>query len=326
MSEIFSDDDIDYNLYIRETENQTKLKTTDHYAGDLKERLRGRKQGRMVYLPWEKTQINFDFRPHEVTVWAGQNGHGKSLITAQVALSLLGQNETVAIASFELKPVMTLQRMARMFIQTNPFDPAYQNDKGIASIEELYDDFIGWSKNKLWVYDHRNSIEMERVIGMVRYCAKEKGIQHIFVDNLAKCIKNEDDYNGQKFFVDEMMAIAKDYPVHIHLVHHLKKPHKEADRPDKTDVKGSGSIVDQPDNLFLVWRNKGKEDGIKNFDLAKQDEPDQVLFCRKQRNYEGSDDGEPTILLWFHKDSTQYLSGADEKPMFFPNFPHKETP
>jgi twinkle protein len=326
MSQIFTDDDIDYSLYIRETENQTKLKNSPVYKDDLKDRLRNKAKGRQVFLPWEKTQINFDFRPHEVSVWAGQNGHGKSLVTAQVALSLIGQGETVAIASFELKPVMTVQRLARMYIQTNPFAPEYQNDSGRKAIEDLYDEFFGFTDGKLWIYDHQGSIDMDRVIGMVRYCAKEKGIKHIFVDNLAKCVKNEDDYNGQKFFIDEMMSIAKDYACHIHVVHHVKKPAKEVDRPDKNDIKGSGSIADQPDNVFLVWRNKAKEDGLKEFQMDKQDEPDQVLFCKKQRNYEGGDDGEPTILLWFDRDSTQYLAGPQEKPMFFPNFPHRATP
>ena len=145
------------------------------------------------------------------------------------------------------------------------------------------------------------------------------------MENLAKCVKAEDDYNGQKWFVDEMMVIAQDYGVHIHIVHHLKKPPKETDRPDKGDVKGSGSIVDQPDNLFLVWRNKAKEEERKAGGMGKDMEPDQILFCRKQRNYEGSGEGEPSIALWFHRDAGQYLASETDRPMFFPNYPHVAT-
>jgi twinkle protein len=321
----YIDDSIDFNFYLRETDAQSKVKPATAYTQALKERLRGRKNQRLVYLPWPKTRECFDFRPGEVTIWAGQNGHGKSQVTSQVALSLMGQGEKVVIASFELKPVMTMQRLARMFCGTNPYSPDYQGDAGVAALEDLYDEFGGWTDGKLWLYDHTGSIEGGRVIGMARYCAKALGVQHIFVDNLAKCIKAEDDYNGQKAFVDEMMVIAQDYGVHIHIVHHLKKPPKETERPDKSDVKGSGSIVDQPDNLFLVWRNKGKEDDRKEGKNQRQTEPDQVLFCKKQRNYEGSGEGEPTIFLWFNRDAGQYLEAQDAAPMFFPNYPHEPT-
>ncbi len=325
MAEIFGDDLIDFALYLRETDAQTKVKPAASYRQALKNRLRGRKAQRMVYLPWEKTRDSFDFCPGEVTVWAGQNGHGKSLVTSQVALSLMGQGEKIVVASFELKPVMTVQRMARMFIGMNPFSPEFQGDEGIASVEKLYDDFSDWTDGLLWLYDHTGSVEGGKVIGMARYAAKELGIRHIFVDNLAKCVRGEDDYNGQKAFVDEMMVIAQDYGVHIHIVHHLKKPPKETDRPDKHDVKGSGSIVDQPDNLFLVWRNKGKEEDRKEGKSQRQQEPDQVLFCRKQRNYEGSGEGEPTIALWFNRDAGQFVAAEGDPPMFFPNYPHRET-
>lgn len=326
MAAIFDDDMIDFNLYLRETDAQTKVRPASSYKQALKDRLRGRRDQRMVYLPWEKTRESFDFRKGEVTIWAGQNGHGKSQVTSQVALSLMGQGEKVVIASFELKPVVNMQRMARMFVGMNPFSPEFQGDGGIEAIEELYDEFSEWTDGRLWLYDHVGSVEGTKVIGMARYCAKEMGINHIFVDNLAKCVKAEDDYNGQKAFVDEMMVIAQDYGVHVHIVHHLKKPPKETERPDKGDVKGSGAIVDQPDNLFLVWRNKGKEEDRKEGRNQKQAEPDQILFCRKQRNYEGSGEGEPTIALWFNRDAGQYVSNEGDPPLFFPIYPHHRTP
>lgn len=322
----FLTDDIDFSLYLRETDAQAKVKPASTYVQSLKDRLRGRKAQKIVYLPWEKTLDNFDFRPGEVTLWAGQNGHGKSLVTSQVALSLMGQGEKVCIASFEMKPVMTLQRMARMYCGTNPFSPEYQGEEGINVIEHLYDEFTEWTDGRLWLYDQNGTTASEKVIGMARYCAKELGLSHIFIDNLAKCVQAEDDYNGQKSFVDEMTAIAKDYGCHVHIVHHLKKPSKETDMPDKHDIKGTGASSDQVDNIFLVWRNKAKEEARKVGNHNKDTEPDAMIFCRKQRNYEGNSEGEPSIALWFNKDAGQYVGNAGDKPMFFPNWPHEATP
>jgi twinkle protein len=326
MADFLTDDEIDFSLYLTETDAHANVKPASNYTDALKRRLRGRKAERFVYLPWEKTMPCFDFRPGEVTIWAGQNGHGKSLVTSQVALSLMGQGEKVCIASFEMKPVSTMQRMARMYCATNPFSPEYLGESGITLLENLYDEFGGWTDGRLWLYDQTGTTEASKVLGMAKYCAKELGVTHVFIDNLAKCVKGDDDYNGQKFFVDQATAIARDHGVHLHIVHHLKKPAKEADRPDKGDVKGSGTIVDQPDNLMLVWRNKAKEDERKECrSNLKQGEPDTVIFCRKQRNYEGSDEGEPTIALWLHRDSGQFLGHENDQPMFFPNWPHRAT-
>lgn len=325
MAEYLSDD-IDFSLYLRETDAQAKVKPAKTYSQMLKDRLRGRKSQRMVYLPWTKTLDSFDFRSGEVTMWAGQNGHGKSLVTSQVALSLMGQGEKVVIASFEMKPAMTLQRMARMYCGTNPFSPEYQGEEGIAVVEGLYDEFMEWTDGKLWLYDQNGTTASDKVIGMARYCAKELGLQHIFIDNLAKCVTAEDDYNGQKTFVDELTAIGKDYGCHVHIVHHLKKPSKETDLPDKHDIKGTGASADQVDNIFLVWRNKGKEEARKAGASNKDAEPDTMLLCRKQRNYEGNAEGEPSIALWFNKDAGQFVGQQGDSPLFFPNWPHVATP
>lgn len=320
-------DTIDFRLYLKETDAQTKVKGASDYIYIIKERLRNKKNEHVDFLPWQKTKDNFAFRRGEVTLWAGQNGHGKSLMTGEIALSLLGQGAKVCVASFEMKPETTLQRMARQWIGMNPHSQEFDEESGIQALEDLYDQFDGWTKDKLWLYDQRGTANSDDVIGMCRYCAKELGITHIFVDNLAKCVKHEDDYNGQKIFVDELTSVARDYAVHIHLVHHLKKPANENAVPDKHDNKGSGAITDQVDNVMLIWRNKVKEDDIKTNGsyASKKDDPDHYLLCRKQRNYDGSGEGEPTIKLWFHRDAQQYIEAPNLDPLVFFNWPHDKT-
>ena len=327
MANILTFDDIDFSQYLKETDAQSKVKPVAAWVGDLKDRLRQKHTEKLVFLPWEKTMDSFTFRKGEVSLWSGQNGHGKSLMTSQVALSLVGQRETVCVASFEMKPITTIQRMARMYCGMNPFSPEFQCGDGVAAIDALYDDFAGFTDGRMWIYDQMGTADSHTVIGMARYCAKELGIGHIIVDNLAKCVKGEDDYNGQKSFVDELCAIAKDYSVHIHLVHHLKKPANENAVPDKHDNKGSGSITDQVDNVFMVWRNKAKEDDVKlhSSNSKKIADPDHYLLCRKQRNYEGSGEGEPTVMLWFNRDANQYVSEQGASPQFFVNYPHRPT-
>lgn len=320
----YIDDKIDFESYLKATDAMTKIKPASDFVQDAKERLRARSKTKRIYLPWHKCNQSFEFKRGEVTIWAGQNGHGKTDVTTQVALSLVGQDEKVCVASFEMKPVTTIGRMVRMYSGTNPFSPEYQEDRGIDVLDELYDEFGDWTKGRLWLYDQTGTARSDTVLGMVKYCANELKITHVFIDSLMKCVKDEDDYNSQKAFIDNLCAIAKDSNCHIHVVHHLKKPSKESDMPDKHDTKGSGSITDQVDNLFMVWRNKPKEDAwkAKGQHSTKQTEPDCYLLCRKQRNYEGSEDGEPIISLWRHHDAGHFISEAGGSPLFFPNYPH----
>lgn len=322
------DDEIDFSAYLHETEHKTKVRPASEWLDDMKARLRSFSTEKKVRLPWEKTFESFEFRLGEVSVWAGQNGHGKSLVTSQIALSLMGQGERLCIANFESKPRKTMERMSRMYAGTNPFSPAYQQEAGVIEVEKLYDKFCAWTDGRLWLYDQMGTAESSTVLGMARYCAKELGITHIMVDNLAKCLRDEDDYNSQKAFVNELCSIAKDYNVHCHLIHHLKKPAGgEHSMPDKHDTKGSGSITDQPDNLFLVWRNKAKEEEARKSggNSKKKDEPDQMLLCRKQRNYDGNGDGEPSIALWFDHDAGQFIGSPSDGVMDFENWPHRQS-
>jgi twinkle protein len=320
----FLSDEIDFAAYLKDTDHKTKVKPASDFVQDAKDRLRARAQSKRTYLPWTKCNESFEFRRGEVTIWAGQNGHGKTEVTTQVALSVIGQDEKVCVASFEMKPVTTIGNMVRMFSGTNPFSPEFQGNDAMAVLDQLYDEFGDWTKGRMWLYDQTGTAFPDVVLGMVKYCAQEIGITHIFIDSLMKCVKAEDDYNGQKDFVDQLCAIAKDCDVHIHLIHHLKKPSKEGDMPDKHDTKGSGSITDQVDNLMMVWRNKPKEDmyRMKGTNSTKMSDPDAYILCRKQRNYDGNADGEPQIALWRDRDSSQFLAANGDSVQYFPNYPH----
>lgn len=311
-------DDIDWAEYERETEETSKVKPAADFLADMIAAV-GRPKGREMgaKMPWEKTHNVFAFRPGEVTLWGGVNGHGKSAISGMCAVSLMVQGEKVGIASFEMKPVKTLDRMTR---QQAGQDLDCTHPDEIPVIREVLDDFRAHSTDKLWFYDQQGTVTPQKVIAVVRYMCKALGIKHVFVDSLMKCVKNEDDYNGQKYVVDEFCAIAKDYDAHIHLIHHLRKGGKESELPDKSDVKGSGSITDQVDNLLLVWRNKPKEDDIAAGKYAKGEEADSVIFCKKQRNGTG---WEGAIQLWFHKPSMQYV-GSPGALLDMARWPHYE--
>jgi len=294
-------DDINFAAYERETEAKQRVRPVANYIDEAIDQLDKPIKETGQPMPWQKTHGLFRFREGEVTLWAGVNGHGKSLMSGFVALDMIFAGQKVCIASFEMKPHATLKRMLRQWSGYSAEQFARDPD-GIDALRDLYQQIKGQAANRLWFYDQQGTVGVDQICGVARYCAKELGIQHLFIDSLMKCVRAEDDYNGQKALVDELCAIARDYGIHVHLVHHIRKLENEARRPDKNDIKGSGSIADQVDNVLLVWRNKAEESARKPGD------PDAVLNCCKQRNGEW----EGTVLLWFDRDSQQYLSAAGD--------------
>lgn len=312
MAEMIFPDEIDFAKYERETDVQAKVKPASLWVQELIDRIRNPVRQPRALMPWRKTHAMVAFRPGEVTVWGGANGNGKSLVTGQIALSLIAQDHKVCIASFEMKPSKTLERMGRQFSGYNPDDPAFAGSlEAQESLIKVYQEFKEWTSGRLWLYDQQGTVTVPQIVAVVRYCAKEKGITHFFIDSLMKCVAGEDDYNGQKRFVDELTAIARDHQIHIHLVHHIRKPSDESHKPGKYDYKGTGAITDQVDNVISVWRNKPKEKKRDEGKLVEDKEPDALLICDKQRNGEW----EGSIGLWFHRESMQYVGAHGDNPL-----------
>ncbi len=310
---IIKSDSIDVEKYLHANDVTIRVKKAIDWLETIKENYLSDQSHHQITLPWTKTHNGFAYRTGEVTVYAGGNGGGKSLITGQIALNLVKQGQTVCIASFEMKPERTLERMMRQFAGEFIDSPMTHDRK--AYIEKLVGRMDKFLSDKMYIYDQQGTTSADKVIAMARYCAIELGVQHIFIDSLMKCVKGEDDFNGQKSFIDELTAIARDHNVHIHLVHHIRKLVNEEQQPNKNDLKGSGSISDQVDNVFLMWRNKKKENLRNMGEQVDETMPDAYLMCEKQRNGESQE----WYSLWYHASSQQFVERLGSLPQDFDN-------
>lgn len=295
---IVTSDDIDFHAYMAESEPKAKVLDASTWHDALLESVRSGDKLTGAKLPWAKTHDHIRFRGGEVTLWQGINGHGKSQLLGQATIGFAAQGERVCVASFEMKPVTTLKRMLRQV--------AMNDHPGEAAVHKLME----WAKGKYWLYDQLGTVKPEMIYAVIRYCADKLKIKHIVVDSLMKCVRGEDDYNGQKDFVDMLTGLARDLDVHVHLVHHVRKGENEDKVPGKFDGKGSGAISDQVDQVLTVWRNKKKERTVEQLQRSNQSidddtraTPDAMLICDKNRHGEW----EGSVALWYHPQSLQYI-------------------
>lgn len=278
-------DTVDFDAYLSAREDDIgRIKTAEGFRENLIEEFFGDEKRHGLTLPWPKSHDKFLIRPGEVSIWTGFNGHMKSMCTGYVMLHLLlREQQKVCIASFEMKPQKTLRRMASQALGMRYPD------------EPLVHKFLDALEGSLFLYDQQGETSPERILGVIYYCAEQLGVTQFVIDSLMKVVANEDDYNGQKRFIGQLCAAAKDLNIHIHLVHHSRKRDDEARRPGKQDAKGTGAIVDQCDNFLTVYKFPRKEG-------EDTDKPTHGLYVDKARHGEW----EGLISLWFDEKSLQF--------------------
>jgi twinkle protein len=182
------------------------------------------------------------------------------------------------------------------------------------------DEFMDWCEGKLWLYDQTGAGNAKTMAAVMRWCVEHRGITVFVIDNLMKCVKSDEDYDGQKWFVDEITVIARDLNVHVILIHHPRKGEDESKPPRKMDSLGAGAVINLVDNVLICYKNKPKIEARQRGEVGKHDsEPDALVIVDKQRNGEW----EGQVHLWFHEAAQAYVETASKGPQDYRTpFPH----
>jgi twinkle protein len=164
--------------------------------------------------------------------------------------------------------------------------------------------------------DFTGDIEPAEAVRLVRYCAHELQTQHVLLDNLTKSVSADNEHTEQqRRFIAELHRSAIETGMHVHLVAHTRKPSGDEDKPPgRYEVAGSRTLVDQPDNVVMIWRNRPKEEKVRDGALDQGDKPDLVINVCKQRY----GDFEGPIGLWMRRDSYRFVGDyADAAVPYF---------
>lgn len=270
--------------------------------------------GQEQYLfptPWSTLNGNFMFREAELTLVNGVNGHGKTEVVGHMTLEAMKHGVKTCVASLELKPGQLLKRLTRQATCVK-LPPKSE----IESAFNFYDD-------RLWLFGLTGTAKADRLLEIFEYARKRYGVKLFIIDSLMKCGIGDDDYNAQKAFVDAVCDFKNRTNSHVILVTHSRKGDSEEKPTGKMDVKGSGSITDLTDNLFIIWRNKAREKAIQkqslNEPLTDKDQsalsaPASMLMLEKQRNGEGWEGGIP---LYLDDPSHQFLMADGASPFSY---------
>ena len=202
------------------------------------------------------------WRLGELTVHGGEGYAGKSTATMLEATGALRRFKTICVANLEQK----ISSVVWTMISQSGMNRA---------------DFLKSYGENLIFLDLHHSVDVDRLLELLRYVAKRYGCQFFTIDSLG-CVEIpvSDHWLRQKETMAQLARFAKDTEVHVHLVHHLRKPGKDHGvSVDHSDLEGSAWIRNLADNVIL-YRRIEDADRKKDKSLIGTDE---VVFVDKNR-------------------------------------------
>lgn len=284
-------DTIDFSTYMRQTDPTVKVRKASAFMDEVAAQFSEHTERHPSMISTKLRNV-LQFRPGEVTVWAGYNGHRKSMLTGQVAIDLAAQRQRVMMASFEMLPARTIARMVRQ---------AW----AVAEPSQMQLDRFGkWSDGRLWMFDHIGRIAPDECCAVIRYFADELKGSHVFIDSMMMVCASEESLDEQKQLTTDLVRLAQETRLHIHLIAHCRKPQDETKPPTKYDLRGSAAISDQAHNVVTIWANKPKKSKLEQnpHDEEALSQPDALVTVEKQRN--GAFEGRSK--LWFDEASMRF--------------------
>lgn len=264
------------------------------------------------YLPWQSMADAFMCEYGATTILAGYAGHGKSELAGQIVLDAMRQGVRACVASFEFHSSKWLQRAVRQSVATPSPD------------RPLIGKAMEWFGEGLWAVDVYGTYKVERMLEVFEYAHRRYGIKLFVIDNFSKLGIADDDLAGQKKAINLITEFSVRQHSHTILIHHLRKEETDmaSTNISKLSLKGSSSLGDMADNVLIAWRNRSKEQKLKDprFNDLEEDEQDKLrksldtqLRCEKNRN----GDEEPRLSLWFDRQSHLFVERRGDKPMSY---------
>jgi twinkle protein len=225
---------------------------------------------------------------------------------------LLAQGAEVFHISLEMDRALLGQQLLRQLAGT-----ANPNTEWVEAARQ-------WLAGRSWsvAYGNGETVKVPDVLSEIEGYLMGDISRHVILDNLSWLDLPEQ--QGAAEAVRDLMVAMKDlvdrYRGHIHLVCHLRKGENDRKRPSMMDVVGSRYYTLIGHNVFLVRRNRDKDDVRRMTDAELADLPDlrreRVLDLRGQpdaflsveKNRVGGSLG--VHGLWFDPSSQQFRSSA----------------
>ena len=209
-------------------------------------------------------KLTYGIRKQElVTVTAG-SGLGKSQFLREVIWHILRETQSniglMFLEESTRKTGLSLMSLAADKPLHLPDTDATQKEK-----DDAFQATLG--TDRLFMFDHFGSSDVDNIVNRVRYLAKVVGCDYVFVDHISIIVSAQSNGDERKA-IDEIMTklrmLVQETGIALIVVSHLKRPetkgHEEGAATSLSQLRGSGSIAQLSDMVLGLERNGQAED------------------------------------------------------------------
>lgn len=276
-SEFMQLEDLDINSSLEGFQN---VYTAGEFADQVSDLRENGVNGDAFFPFWDRDGDKFALRPREVTILFGTRGSYKSTVANYLVADYVMHKIKAGYISYEMDTPYLLSLMCDQLANGEPTKPYVQK------CLSLLDEYL-YLVNEMVDKPHA-------AIAKVDYMLKQ-GCKLIVLDCLQRISMPMNDLNLERDFVVELTNLVRTHDAHLILVHHSRKTgHSDGDnpRPVIDDLKGSGGLADNSQNVVALHSNKKKKDrqfwlangsSPRDEDLELLAQPDVTLMVKKQR-------------------------------------------
>lgn len=189
----------------------------------------------------------------EVTILSGSNASGKSSWLNSVLLNIVQQNYKVALWSGELRADVLKSWIQMVAAGKENLRPSQYEQGRYYVPDNIGRKIDEWLDGKFFLYNNEYGNVASQMLNDIKILT-QAGVKVFVVDNMMSM--NIDVFDGdkndkQKQFILALKDFAMKEQVHVILVAH---PRKSVAFLRKTDISGSGDIINAVDNCFIFHR------------------------------------------------------------------------
>lgn len=241
----------------------------------------------------------------ELIVIGGQNGHGKSWFMIKHLMGAATAGHKCLVYSLEMSIEDLYARELMMASQVT----AHDWYKGTSSVDrnlELQRAKEALMKLPITYMDH-NEYDIDRLCTMARE-EHARGLCDVLFIDYAQIIRASEKQRYDKrlevvtYFTHRLKELAKELHIPVVVLAQLNRNQiKNTDgRPQKSDLRESGSLEQDADKIWLIWRPALH--GVLEYGKGKEDTKNMVVYiCAKDRRF-----GECEVVLHHNGGFTQF--------------------
>lgn len=230
---------------------------------------------------WEKQRL---------TVFAGRPGMGKTAAAIHFAISAAKQGESVLFHSLEMGGVEIADRMicASSSINVGNYKHGRIGDEEKKQLEKSYDELSG-----LPIYVNSTAIQSTSYIWACAKMMKDKGCCNLLIVDYLQLVDMTSGANrnlNKEQLVSktsrEFKLMAKELDIPIIVLSQLNRgvEGRKSKMPELSDLRDSGSIEQDADNVMFIYRPEYYEDDEPTQTAVSGIREDGEIIVKKQRN------------------------------------------